>query len=345
MLQRRGGVMARRLSITVDLAGGDDTRSGTFSYVQAADEAGVETVFVTEAWGREAFGPLALLADRTRRVTLGTSIVNVFSRTPAALAQHFATLDELSGGRAIVGLGTSGKLVIEQFHGVPFERPATRLRETIQILRLLFAGQPLQFAGQVFQFERGFTLRFTPVRPAIPIYLASFRPAGLRLVAELADGWLPMMIPLERLADEVQRLRGMIVTAGRDPASVVAKSPGSVIVTTDVAAARLAQKRTLAYYVARMGVFYATHLTDMGRGAEVEAICRAWDEGGSAAGAGAVSDDLAEAFAHIVTPDQLDDAVARLEVQAAAGVDLHQITLAGITDHTEQRRIFEYLIG
>jgi alkanesulfonate monooxygenase SsuD/methylene tetrahydromethanopterin reductase-like flavin-dependent oxidoreductase (luciferase family) len=201
--------MGRRLSITVDLAGGEADRKQTIAYVQAADEAGVETVFVTEAWGREPFGPLAILADRTSRITLGTSIVNVFSRTPAALAQHFTTLDEISGGRAIAGLGTSGKLVIEEFHGIPFERPATRLRETIEIMRLLFASEPLRYDGKIFQFSRGFTLRFTPLRPNIPIYLASFRPAGLKLVAELADGWLPMMIPIERLADEVGKVRAL----------------------------------------------------------------------------------------------------------------------------------------
>src|SRR5918997_5443385 len=295
--------MARRLSITVDLAGGDDDRRRTYAYVQAADEAGVETVFVTEAWGREPFGPLAILADRTSRITLGTSIVNVFSRTPAALAQHFTTLDEISGGRAIAGWGTRGKLVIEEFHGIPFEKPATRLRETIQIMRLLFAGEPLRFDGEVFTFERGFTLRFTPFRPNIPIYLASFRPAGMRLVAELADGWLPMMIPLERLAEQVAAMRAMVAAAGRDPSSVVAKSPGLVIVTTDVAAARLAQKRNLSYYIARMGVYYHTHLTAMGRGAEVLAVQKGWDEAGSKGGADAVSDDLMEAFARIVTPD------------------------------------------
>jgi alkanesulfonate monooxygenase SsuD/methylene tetrahydromethanopterin reductase-like flavin-dependent oxidoreductase (luciferase family) len=278
----------RRLSITVDLAGGDEDRRRTYAYVQVADEVGVDTVFVTEAWGREPFGPLAILADRTERVKLGTSIVNVYSRTPAALAQHFTTLDEISNGRAIAGLGTSGKLVIEEVHGVPVERSATRLRETIQIMKMLFAGEPLHFDGQVFKLTRGFTLRFTPFRPHIPIYLASFRPAGMRLVAELGDGWLPMMIPLERLADQVAEMRAMVADAGRDPTRVVAKSPGLVIVTTDVAAARLAQKRNLAYYVARMGVYYHTHLTAMGRGAEVDAIRTAWGEGSSAAGAAAV---------------------------------------------------------
>lgn len=337
--------MTRRLSITVDLAGDDAARRRTYAYVQAADEVGVDTVFVTEAWGREPFGPLAIFADRTERIKLGTSIVNIYSRTPAALAQHFTTLDEISDGRAIAGLGTSGKLVIEEFHGVPFVKSATRLRETIQIMKMLFASEPLRFEGEVFKLTRGFTLRFTPLRPAIPIYLASFRPAGMKLVAELGDGWLPMMIPLERLADQVGAMRGMVAEAGRDPSAVVAKSPGLVIVTTDVAKARLDQKRNLAYYVARIGVYYHTHLTAMGRGAEVDAIRAAWDEGSSSAGAAAVSDDLSEAFARIVTPDQLDDAVSRLDEQAAAGVDLHQVVISGIEDAGERRRILEHLVG
>jgi alkanesulfonate monooxygenase SsuD/methylene tetrahydromethanopterin reductase-like flavin-dependent oxidoreductase (luciferase family) len=167
----------------------------------------------------------------------------------------------------------------------------------------------------------------------------------MKLVAALADGWLPMMIPLERLAEQVAEMRSMVQAAGRDPTGVVAKSPGLVIVTTDVAGARLAQKRNLAYYVARMGLYYHTHLTAMGRGAEVEAIRNAWDEGSSTAGAAAVSDDLSEAFARIVTPDQLDDAVARLEEQQAAGVDLHQVVISGVDDLAEQRRILEHLVG
>ena len=337
--------MTRRLSITVDLAGTDEDRRRTYAYVQAADEVGVDTLFVTEAWGREPFGPLAILADRTSKIKLGTSIVNIYSRTPAALAQHFTTLDEISGGRAIAGLGTSGKLVIEEFHGMPFERSATRLRETIQIMKMLFASEPLRFDGQVFKFERGFTLRFTPLRPNIPIYLASFRPAGMKLVAELGDGWLPMMIPLERLADQVGDMRAMVSAAGRDPSAVVAKSPGLVIVTTDVEGARLGQKRNLSYYIARMGLYYHTHLTAMGRGEEVIAVHKGWEDSGSTGGANAVSDDLMEAFARIVTPDQVDDAVARLEEQQAAGVDLHQIVISGVNDVAEQRRILEHLVG
>ena len=100
---------------------------------------------------------------------MATGIVNTYSRTPGALAQHFATLDELSGGRMIIGLGTSGPQVIEHFHGVAFNPPLTRMREYVEIINLLMAGQPLNYAGKVFKLERGFTLRFEPPRKHVPI--------------------------------------------------------------------------------------------------------------------------------------------------------------------------------
>lgn len=334
--------MSRRLAIRVDMDTGD-TRSHALAYAQTADAAGVEVVFTPEAWGRDAFSILTQIAERTSRIRVGTGIVNIFSRTPAALAQHFATLNELSGGRVVAGLGTSGALVIEQFHGIPYRKPATRLRETIQIMRMLFAQEPLRFDGEVFKLERGFTFRFEPPRYPIPIYLASFRPAGVRLVAELADGWLPMMIPADRLVEQVAGLRATIGAAGRDPASVTVHSPGNVVVTRDVEAAHRAHRRHLAYYVSRMGTYYRAQLAAMGRGEEADTIARAWDEGGSAAGVAAVSDDLADALAIITTPDTLDDGLARLRLQESAGVDLHAVSIKGIEDPTEQRRILEYL--
>ena len=333
--------MARRLAIRIELDGEVD-RERQFAYVRAADEARVEVVFVPETWGRDVFSLLVQIAERTSRIQLGPGIVNVFSRSPAALAQHLATLDELSGGRAIAGFGTSGPLVIEHFHGVPFVRPARRLRETIEIFRALLAGRPLQHAGELFHLERGFTFRFTPVRDRIPVYLASFRPAGVRLAAELADGWLPMMIPFERLAGEVRRFRDRVAAAGRGPDEVTVRSPGEVVVTPDPDAARARHKRTLAYYVARMGDFYHTHLTELGHGADVERIRAAWAEGGSEAGAAAVSNELSRTLSVV---GSIEACVARLDEQQAAGVDLHQVTIAGIEDPAELRRTFERLVG
>ena len=332
--------MPRRLSITVN-PDGDLDRARVFDYVRAADEAGVWAVFVPETWGRDAFSMLVQLAERTRQIRLATGIVNVFSRSPGALAQQFATLDELSGGRVIAGLGTSGPQVIEHFHGVPFGRSATRLREVTQVLRILLRGEPLRYEGELFRLERGFTLRFRPVREDVPIYLATFRPAGVRLTAELADGWMPLMIPIERLGEEVGHVRELVRAGGREPSALDVRSPGQVTVTVDVARSRQEHKRTLAFYLARMGHFYHTHLAEMGRADEVARIRAAWDVGGSAAGAAAVSDDLSEALA---TVGAVERGVERLDGQAAAGVDLHQVSVVGY-EGPELGRVFERLVG
>ena len=159
--------MTYRLTIGVNWQGEFD-REKVFERVKIADDAGIESVLVAEAWGRDAFTLLTQLAERTNRIQLCTGIVNYYSRSPAALAQHFWTLDELSNGRMIVGLGASSANVIEHFHGIKFEPTLARMRETVQIINMLMANQNLEFKGKVFQLERGFTLRFPPVRDHIP---------------------------------------------------------------------------------------------------------------------------------------------------------------------------------
>ena len=155
--------MAYKISIGIDWQGKLDYQA-LCEKVQIAEAAGVHSAWVPEAWGRDAFTILTLLADKTKRINLGTAIVNTYSRTPAALAQHFATLDEVSGGRMLLGLGTSGPQVIEHFHGVAFQPPLQRMREYVEIINTLMKGEPLKYSGRLFDLQRGFTLRFQPVR-------------------------------------------------------------------------------------------------------------------------------------------------------------------------------------
>src|SRR4029450_11959476 len=201
--------MARKVSISFNWQGSMDYDQA-LARVRLADEAGVDTAWVAEAWGRDCFTILALMACETRRLQLGTGIDNTYSRTPAALAQHFATLDELSGGRVIIGLGNSGPNVIEHFHGIPFRPARRRIRERVEFLRLFFQHEPVKYAGEIFKLERGFTLRFDPVRKEVPIYLATLNPKSVKMTAELADGWMPVMIPNDRLGAGVERGSGWI---------------------------------------------------------------------------------------------------------------------------------------
>src|SRR3989454_7420629 len=271
--------MARKISIGINWQGLLDYKA-LLDKVRIADEVGVHSVWVPEAWGRDAFTPLTLLADCTKNIQLGTAIVNIYSRTPAALAQHFATLDELSGGRMLIGLGTSGPQVIEHFHGVPFHPPLTRLKEYVEIINTLMRNEPLKYSGKLFHLQRGFTLRFTPARTHIPIYLATLNAKSVKLTAELADGWLPIMIPLPKLKGEIDAVRQMSVAAGRPANAVSVRAPGAVVVTKDVDRARAESASTLAFYIGRMGTFYAEQLTRHGYGEAVQPLMKA-EEGGS----------------------------------------------------------------
>jgi len=154
-----------------------------------AEELGYVSAWVPEAYGTDAISILGALAARTSRIGLGTGIVNVFSRTPALLAQTAATLDQLSNGRFSLGLGTSGHQVVAGWHGVAYEHPLRRMRETVEIVRQVMRREPLLYDGEVFHLGQGLRLMAHPRRPAVPIYLATLTRGGVRLAGELAEGW------------------------------------------------------------------------------------------------------------------------------------------------------------
>ena len=332
--------MARNVSMSFTWQGAMDYAQAC-TRVRLAEEAGVETVWVAEAWGRDCFTILTLLARETTRISLGTGIVNCYSRTPAALAQHFATLDEFSGGRMLIGLGTSGHRVIEHFHGVPFQPSLTRLREYVEIMRMILAGEPLKYQGKVFRLERGFRLRFPPVRSSIPIFIASLTPKSVAQTAAIADGWMPVMIPLPRLAAEVAAFRQLVRDAGREPQSVSVRSPGAVTVTRDIDKAREESKAHLAFYITNMGDFYREQLIRLGYEEAVRTVRKAWDEGGRAAGTAAVPEALVDS---LFFAGPVEACIERLEAQAAAGIDMHTVRVEA-DDSKEMMQILQRLVG
>lgn len=331
--------MARKISVGINWQGNLDVKA-LLERVQIADAAGVHSAWVPEAWGRDAFTILTLMADRTKQIQLGTAIVNIYSRTPAALAQHFATMDELFGGRMIIGLGTSGPQVIEHFHGVKFNPPLTRLKEYVEIINALMRNEPLKYDGKVFNLQRGFTLRFTPIRNHIPIYLATLNAKSVKLTAEVADGWLPVMIPLPKLKDEIDALRKISVAAGRPASAVSVRAPGVVVVTKNVDKARAESAGTLAFYIGRMGTFYSEQLTRHGYGDTVQTVKKAW-EAGSRAAAEAVSVDLLDATSWA---GSVESCVERLQEQEANGVDIHSVHV-DTQDNREYEQLLKKLVG
>jgi len=333
--------MARKLAISVDWQGRFDL-AAILERVQIADEVGVDSVWIAEAWGRDCFTLLTLLADRTKRIRLGTGIVNVYSRSPAALAQHFATLDELSNGRMIAGFGTSGAQVIEHFHGVRFEPSLTRLKEVIEIFKLLIRHEPLKYSGTLFKLERGFTLRFPSVRPQIPIHLATLNPKALALTASHADGWLPVMIPIDKLGEEIGAMRARLVANGRPPQAFEVHAPGGVVVAHGDARRRatMVQAGTIAFYVGRMGVYYARQLERFGFTAEVAAVKEAWKQNAAVAAA-AVPEPMRQRLGCV---GDVDACRERLAAEAAAGADIHRVHVA-TDDNREYAKVLEQLLA
>ncbi|NUR10134.1 MAG: LLM class F420-dependent oxidoreductase [Nocardioidaceae bacterium] len=179
--------------------------------VVALESAGLDTVWVAEAYGFDSPTLMGYLAAKTETVEIGSAILNVYSRTPGALAQTAAGLDNVSGGRAILGLGASGPQVIEGWHGLPYERPLGRTREVVEIVRAAIRRETLRYDGLVFTLplpaDQGLGLGkplkmlTKPERPSIPVYIAALGQKNVAATAEYADGWLPFLFAPERSGD------------------------------------------------------------------------------------------------------------------------------------------------
>src|SRR5579884_2601962 len=188
--------------------------------VRLADRLGFDSVWLGEAWGYELFTSLADLVRATERIRVGAGVANVFSRSPAVIASAIATLDERSGGRMILGLGTSGPQVVEHWHGIPFERALRRLREYVEIVNMILRRERLHYRGEIFSLDRGFTLRFRPIRDHVPTYLASLAPRSIDLAGEIADGILPIYWPADDFPSLRARLDSVSLAAGRSAGNV-----------------------------------------------------------------------------------------------------------------------------
>lgn len=330
----------RKISIGINWQGEFDINE-IVEQAKIADDAGVYEITVAEAWGRDAFTILTVLARETRNIKLGTSIVNIFSRTPAALAQHFATLDELSGGRMIIGLGSSGPQVIEHFHGVKSSKPLTRTREYIDIINMLMREEPLNYDGEIFKLQRGFTLRFKPVRNHIPIHIASLTPKSQQQTAEIADGLIPIHLPRSQWKNLTERFYGLVEAAGRKRADVDIRNPTTATVTSDPAAARQIVAGTTAFYIARMGDFYYDHFNRMGYADEANAVRKAWAEAGGGAAAAAIPASLVD---DLTTAGTVEECVDALEQGLDAGFTIQSAQVIE-SDPKKRYDAFRALVG
>ena len=266
------------------------------SIAQQAERLGYDTFFTGEAWGRDAFTVLTMIACHTSKIRLGTGIIPVFSRTPGIIAQSVASLDRISNGRATLGLGTSGRIVIEQWHGVPYERPLARTREYMEIIRTALYGMPVDHEGDFFSLSR-FRMGVRPVQRHVPIYVASLGPRNLRLTGELADGWLPIWVDHRRLPEMAGIVAEEVIKAGREFYSMTVAPQIICYVTESGEELAETEKRVrshMAYYIGGMGQYYYNLFSRSGFQSEADAVREAWSAGDRAKAAATIPDELLE---------------------------------------------------
>ncbi|MFJ9407832.1 LLM class F420-dependent oxidoreductase [Streptomyces sp. NPDC101393] len=248
------------LATTLQYAG-DPRRAA--EEVAALERAGLDAIWVAEAYGFDSPTIMGFLAARTEHANIGSAILNVYSRTPALIAQTAAGLDAVSGGRALLGLGASGPQVVEGWHGKPYDRPLGRTRETIELCRRIWRREVIDHHGitdMPLPAEKGgrlgkpLKILTRPVRPEIPVYVAALGPANVRMTAEIADGWLPTLFIPEKAA----QVWGTPLAEGaarRDPerGPLQTVAGGLLAIGEDAAAARELARPAIALYVGGMG--------------------------------------------------------------------------------------------
>ena len=291
---------------------------------QLADDLGYDSFWIPEAWGYEVFPLLTEIALKTRRIRLGTGIVNVFSRSHGLLAMSAATVDEISEGRLILGIGSSGMRVIEGFHGRRFEKPLTQVRDAIRVVRTLLAGGKLTDSGAKLHDYRPFELAMEPVRRSIPIYVAALKEDSIRSIGEMADGWIPTFWPYEEMVRGRQWIAEGAAKVGRDPETIVS-APFTTVLPMGVDAARDAARQIISFYIGGMGEYYSELLSGFGFAEECARITELYrNKQTRMEAAAAVPEHMLDALA--ITGD-VPGCRAELERRRSFGIDLPILNL------------------
>jgi F420-dependent oxidoreductase-like protein len=320
----------------VAVAGSASTPS-VVDFVVEAERLGADSVWVAETWGHDALSALGFLAAKTDRIRLASGIVQLGSRSPALLAMSAMGLQALSGGRFLLGIGTSGPQVMEGWHGVRFSAPMAVTRETIEIVRTVTAGERLEHRGRVYQLplpeSSGRALRSMAPPVSVPIYLAALGPRNLALTGELADGWLANCFMPETASAFLGPLRAGAESAGRALADLDLVVPVAVEFTDDEEEAARRHARGYAFTIGAMGSadrnFYNDAFERQGYGEEVTEVQRLWRDGRRDEAADAVPIELGR------RTNLLGDRAAvraRLQQYRAVGIGTIQAKLAGSID-------------
>lgn len=298
-----------------------------------AEKMGFDSVWIAEAYGSDAVSVAAWILGQTKKLKVGTAILQVPARTPANTAMTAMSLSQLSGGRFILGLGASGPQVVEGWHGVPYAKPLTRLKECIEIVREIFAREaPVSYEGDIYQLPfkgTGSLGMGKPLKSILhaeentPIYTASFTPAGFRLAGEVADGLFPVFMSPDKIkliTDEVEKGFAKAAT-GKSFDSFDIAPFVTVQMGDDMDACRLPIKHFLALYIGGMGSreknFYKDFASSMGYAEQASAIQFLYLQGKKEEAVQTVPDELVDEIALVGTAEKIQQRAQKWLEQGA----------------------------
>jgi F420-dependent oxidoreductase-like protein len=339
-----------RLGLNVGYWGLGMTAADQLELVKEAEDAGYDSVWAAEAYGSDAATVLAWLAAQTSRIKIGSAIFQMPARSPAMTAMTAATLDQLSGGRMLLGIGSSGPQVAEGWHGQRFGGQLARTREYVEILRKALARERLEYEGETYMLPlpdgpgKALKLTIAPVQERIPIYIASIGPKNTQLTGEIADGWLPIFFSPEHVDDSRDLLEQGAARAGGTLGEDFDIAPGvNVCIDDDVDRARDQMRHFIALYVGGMGSrdrnFYNHLVQRYGFEDAAREIQDLYLEGKKQEAAAAVPAELIDTIALVGPREKVRD---RLEVYRSAGVgSLIVVPVSG--DTSQRRQMIRYL--
>ena len=288
----------------------------------------IETIWVPETWGMENFSILGGISTINANQNLGSSIINIFSRSPATIAMGAVSIDTISKGRMILGLGTSSVPIVESFHGYGFEKPLQRMREYVEIIKLIASGKSINYSGKIFNLKN-FKLLIKPNRDSIPIYIAAINKKMVELTWEIADGTIFYLRPKMEMKDTISKMQSkrkidvtcQIITA----------------ISNDSEKAIERAKKTLAFYVA-VGKIYREFMADNGFRKETNEIFEEYNKSGFSQLHEFVSDSMLNEFTISGTPEECKKQLVSFQ---NTGIDLPIIQFNPVEDTIESMKLLK----
>lgn len=287
----------------------------------------VDAIWIPETWGMENFAMLGMISQKASKPKIGSSIINIYSRSPSAIAMGAATVDTISNGRLILGLGTSSPSIVEDFHGYKFENPVLRMKEYVEIINLVLSEKQVNYSGKIFNLKN-FTLLIKPHRKKIPIYLAAVNQKMVDLTWEVADGVIFYLRPLNEMKKTIEKMQS------KRKIDVTCQIISCVSNDAEMAITRA--KQTLAFYIS-VGKIYREFLAKNGFETETKNIFEEFKVSGFKSNHELISDNMLKSLTIAGTPDQC---IKQLQKFHETGINLPTIQFNPVGDVINSFRLF-----